>query len=174
MVSVLDQASIDASFLASGSPGNPYPGQAGAQGYTGVIGVGSGSSIVYNTFRNGVLVGSQAGSGNTDTVALAAGYGIGGAQVNTIGGLAGTGAQINGGYAAGVSGVSPVGPTTGGINVPGGSAGSLGINTASGLLNQLSHTTAGLNWTHLALWLAILAGAYIALETLTGGKRRRR
>jgi len=74
-----------------------------------------------------------------------------------------------------------VGPVTPGPSLPGGTAGSLtaaqggsGAGPVSGLLASLSHTTGGLTWSHLALWLVILAGAYIVLDRLSSGKRRRR
>jgi hypothetical protein len=82
----------------------------------------------------------------------------------------------------GYVGTTPiVGPTTPGDLLQGGTAGALAAAQRSGQpgtggwLAGLSHTTAGLNWTHLALWLAILAGAYIVLDHYArGGKRRRR
>jgi len=75
-----------------------------------------------------------------------------------------------------------VGPVQPGPSLPGGTAGFPtaaqrgGANgpAGGGWLSGLSHTTAGLNWTTLALWLAILAGAYIVLDHYARGGRRRR
>ena len=46
--------------------------------FTGVVGTTSNAGMIYNVFKNGVLVGSEPGTGSTDTAALGRKYGVNG------------------------------------------------------------------------------------------------
>jgi hypothetical protein len=72
-VSAVEAAKTDAMCLAGGTE-SPYPGAALALGWSGVVGK---DGHTYSVFKEGTLVATVEGTGTTDTVALAAKYGVG-------------------------------------------------------------------------------------------------
>lgn len=76
-------AVMDATSIAdqnAGSPAiaeaGPYVGQAAKEAFSGVLGVGTGDSITFTVFLNGVVVAVVNGNSNTDTAALGQNYGV--------------------------------------------------------------------------------------------------
>lgn len=168
-----------ADYLAIG--GTPITGQPYGVGNPAFIPASIAGKISQTDFDTYANLFAHSSGGTFDYLAgqitaeraVAAGQNVGGPGQPAVGTV----------FAVGTSGattVGGVGASLGsGSSIPGGTAGALtstqrGSGSASNLLAGLSHTTAGLNWSHLALWLAILAGAYIALDALTGKHKRRR
>jgi hypothetical protein len=86
-LSNVSAAMLDASVLSAEQAGNspaqsgagiqgPVAGAAQQLGYNGVFGSTGPNGLIYNVFKNGVLVGSEPGGPTTDTSALAAKYGV--------------------------------------------------------------------------------------------------
>lgn len=77
-------ALLDANSIATVNAGNPpiavaaaYSGQAAAEGYSGVVAAGTGGDgWLFTVFKDGAVVGTEAGDNNTDTSALAARFGV--------------------------------------------------------------------------------------------------
>lgn len=176
------QASIDAANRAAYGPGTnlpanggPYPGASlYGSGFSGVVGTTSSAGILYTTYSNGQIVNVTPGGTSTDTTALGRSFGLDSVNASTTGtGWANPSSPSSSYLSPGVSGPSsvPLGTTgaQGSLTQPGGTV----SGALSSLLAGLSHTTAGLNWSTIALWLAILAGGYVVLSGLVpGGKRR--